>query len=921
LKSNISSVLQIIKNDVPQKNHFFNNLHILSKPEDYIQPLINEGFFNPKNNPEPIRREDRYDIPFWYPLNFLQLIADRNFLNPKPHVTKKILEIINPIIDFRDTNGNIIENDKTDRIVIETIFKLPKTKITQNYIDYFEKCLKSRWGNDRFLYSLDDLIIPILIKTKNKQVLLKVIRLILDYDFITEYYGRKIKSIVNERLLEHVFQHHLLDIYHICKNKLTNVFITQIDKIVKIEKNQFNIAQVKLIEDDLYASSDNYQFLIVRCLRDLLIQENGLTIKNYVKKLLQRKHEIYKRITIYIISKRYEVLRDLFWNLDYNPLNDFKLKPELHFLFRENSMLFSHFELEKAIEWIETNNYFIPKEYKGDSKTTESIIFSNKKGWYYSLLNSENSKIKKLYNKYNEMDDTPLDHHDKNNVIGQAMLIKPKEDPDLNNHFQNSIKQGIKYLEKNITKNGNYFDNSILESFGKLCINTPDLFINNIDSFIDTSYWIKYRLINSLWELQCKNIHIQWEKLLPFINEIASDDELWLQYKIENDSAESWLINQIADLIRDGFDERYQEIPKEQYMQVECILENLETNTKPNLVLWNDDIVTSVLNSVKGKIYATYVRYSNFYSKENFNKEDEKKWNSSVKTIFTTILNDDSKQCIEFYNIVGKFLINLYIMDKQWVIDNINKIFNQTNDLYFESVISGYLFFTNRIYNEVFQLLDKNNHFERALELEFKDDRITKRLIQQICVAYINDFEGNDKLLEKVFNDKKKNQIEEIVHYFWMLREQKIPSLTFEKFKTIWKRLYYIFKEKVADKDYRKIIIDLSHWLSLVDKIDDDILVWLKFSASNFNFTYESSIFIEYLNDHVKQYPKEVGEIFVTFVENDFYPDYQKEHIVNIIETQYLTNNIENADIICNRYMQKGLMWVREHYEKYHKTK
>ena len=82
--------------------------------------------------------------------------------------------------------------------------------------------------------------------------------------------------------------------------------------------------------------------LFVECFNNLsdevLIEE--------VKKLLNHEFDILKRVGIYFINSKFNVFCDLFFGLDYNPLDEARLKHEVYELFKSHADKFSEKQIK-----------------------------------------------------------------------------------------------------------------------------------------------------------------------------------------------------------------------------------------------------------------------------------------------------------------------------------------------------------------------------------------------------------------------------------------------------------------------------------------------------------------------------------------------------------------------------------------------
>jgi len=312
------------------------------------------------------------------------------------------------------------------------------------------------------------------------------------------------------------------------------------------------------------------------------------------------------------------------------------------------------------------------------------------------------------------------------------------------------------------------------------------------------------------------------------------------------------------------------------------------------------------------------LRYARLYKREN-----EERWVNSIKEDFTKRLNREIEPSLDFSVILGEYLANLYWLDKKWVTDNLNRIFPKDNDTHWKAAFTGYLFYSSRIYKDLYFLLRKNEHYAKAIKTEFSDSHITERLVQHICIGYLEDWEkleDKESLIFQLIENKNINQLSAIVSFLWVLRDKLNDKIKI-KVKPLWKTLYELVRQNEENPKYQKLISNLSKWLSLIDEIDDEIFEWLKLSAKYVDKDYNTPFFIEYLLKHASETPAKVGEIYLEMLNANIYPDYKKEDIQEIVHLLYDKSEKEIANRICNLYGAKGFDFLKDIYETHRDDK
>jgi hypothetical protein len=915
-------IFQIIKNDEPQRNYFFQILASSPNPFPWLKPLKEKGYFDPQNNPPPQEVTDSkgfFTIPYWNVLAYLENVANKTSENPDTEVIETLLEIVNKIITYQDKKGERIENYRTDWVMIKIIFSLPIDKITKNHIEFIRLALTSKWDTTLVASEIGNTVLPKLLQAKVEDLVLNLLDIILSYKKIEEKSDFDDKktyeytSIMEEYWLNEALKKHKQKIAKLCSIDAARIAIGKIKKILEKDISQFNNIWIPTIEDHPQTNfPDRYECLLVHFVRDMFELSEPQKIKEEIENLLKEDHPIFKRIAIHIINYHYKDLNELFWQWEGNPLEDKSLKHELYELFKNNCSDFTKEQIYKVLNWIESKNYYIPEEIK-DKDQVNKIIAYQKKEWISALLETKNADILSSYEKYNKINPLQLDHPGfvfwtettwgyESPVAKDDLLIKTNE--EIAEYFKNTKEQ------LDIEGLAHSFKNCVLEN--------PEKFTNNIKPFLNVPRIYQHALLWGLGEAWRLKKDINWQVVFDFIKYLITPDDFWNE-KYSGFNYRNWIISRIAELIEEGTKYDNYAFSPEFLPVVENILLILVEKTISDLPDRNY-LVTSVLNSTKGKIFSAMVNYSLRYARL-YKRENEERWAENIKKEFTNRLNREIESSLEFSVILGEYLPNIYWLDKNWVIDNINKIFPIDNDIHWKSTFTGYLFYSSRVYKDIYFLLRENGHYAKAIKTEFNEPYITERLVQHICIGYLEDWEkleDEESLIFQLIENKNINQLLKIVHFFWFLRDKLTDNIK-SKVKPLWKKLYELGKQNEESQEYKKLFSNLSKWLSLIDEIDDEIYVWLKISAKYVDMDFNIHFFIENLMQHASKTPKKVGEIYLEMLKAGIYPYYEQEQIQNIVRSLYENKEKEIADKICNLYGEKGYLFLKDIYNKYNK--
>lgn len=925
-ESRVDRIFQIIKNDKPQENYLFKKLASSPNPFPWLKPLKEKGYFDPKNNPPPQEVPDKkgyFTIPYWNVLGYLENVAIKNEMNPSDEITNTLLEIIDSIINFRNGDGERIENYRTDWIVIKIIFTPPVEKITERHIEFIKTALKSKWDTTLIAAEIGKTVLPKLINGKAIELVLKLLDVLLSYQKTKREITDEYTSIMDEYWLNEALKEHKPAIAELCGTEAAKIAINKIKSILKENKSQFNNIWIPTIEDHPQTSfPDRYECQLVHFVRDMFEFSEPKKIREEINNLLKEEHPIFKRIALHVINYQYNDLNVLFWNWEGNPLDESLLKHELYDLLKNNCSSFSKDQIKKVLQWIESKEYYIPEEIKGDEGQVKKILAYRKKEWLSALLDTKDPDVISSYERYDQINPTQLDHPGfytwtetkwgYESPIEKVELLK-KSNEEIAEYLVN-FKEERAWRELSVE--------GLSETFRNCVSDNPEKFTDNIKPFLNVPRIYQHALLWGLNEAWRSNKDFNWKVGFDFISKIVESDDFWDEkYEARTFNYRNWIISQIAELIENGTKDDNHAFDPEFLPQAEKILLILVEKTESDLPDMSD-LVTSVLNSTKGKVFSAMINYSLRYARL-YKRKQEEKWITGIKEDFSKRLNREIEPSLEFSVILGGYLANLYYLDKKWITDNINQIFPKNNDIHWKAAFTGYLFYSSRVYKDLYLLLRENEHYTKALQTEFSDTHSTERLVQHICIGYIENWEGLDdkkSLIFKLIENKNINQLSAIVSFFWMLRDRLIDKIKI-KVKPLWKVLFELAEQNEENPEYQQLISNLSKWLSLIDEIDEEIFEWLKLSAKYVHIGFNAPFFIEYLLKHVTKTPAKVGEIYLEMLGANIYPDYKKENIQEIVRVLYEQEQGEIADRICNLYVAKGFEFLRTIYEEHKNDK
>ncbi|MFC2069793.1 hypothetical protein ACFLTB_01285, partial [Chloroflexota bacterium] len=876
-------LFQIIKNDKSHENHFFEVLARSSNPLPWLKPLKEQGYFDPKNNPPPEEvptQKGSYTIPRWNVLGYLENAAQLNAKNPTDEITSHLIGIIDSMINHKNDAGERIENHITDCAIIKIAFTFPVEHIKERYIEFIRTALRSQWSRVSLVASeVDASALRQLIRHKAKDLLLKLLDVILDYDKNDKSTREKYSSLIDEYWLNDMLEKYMAGIAQLCAVQAAEVALNKIRGIVNEDAEQFNVIMITTIEDHPQMHfSNNYQYRLIRFVRDICESEEPQKLREIIVSLIQETHAIFKRIAVHTINRHFDELNDLFWEWKGNPLEEPGLKHELYELLKAKSKLFTERQLAQILNWIETKKYYIPDDIKEDSERDKLLAY-RKKEWLLAIIGTENPDVISAYQKYEAIQPHQPDHPGfdfwmETSWGGSVSQI------DKNELLQKSNTELAIYLRDFKETDGwKKPDREDLSRAFQDCVsNHPEQYSVDLVPFLDIDHMYQHALIWGLYDAWHAEKLFPWKDVLKFISDLIASEDFWSKsLETTRYSYREQLIGQIADLIKEGTKDDRHAFNQELLSHAEEILLILADKTD-SPVKGEKDYMNLALNSPKGRVFSSMVTYSLRHSR--LFRKDVERWVKPIKQYFHGLLNSPAQPPIEFFVTLGQYLPNLYYLDEEWVVNEVNQIFPVTSDKAWEAAFTGYLYGTSAVYSDLYMLLRQNGHYFKALKTDFSDSHCVQRVVDHICVGYLEGWEkldDNKSLISELVCSGHIGKLSEIISFFWMLRGDVTDNIK-AKIKPLWKDLIEILLKKEEDPEYQKVISELSRWVSLVDSIDEEILEWLNLSAKYIETSFNSPFLMEYLLPHTAKTPDKVGQVVLAMLNTGIYPQYKKEN-------------------------------------------
>ena len=728
-------------------------------------------------------------------------------------------------------------------------------------------------------------------------------------------------------------------IVKLCGVKAAHVVIKQIRNIIAEHASAFTMTQ--RIEDTPSEELLGYDELLVHFTCSLLRLAESESIAETIEDLLRKPHDIFRRIALHAITHHYEDLKHLFWKWQGNPLEDTLLKPELYRLLQTNCRAFDESEIQQILQWVESEQDIVPAE---DDETRAKQEAYRKREWLSALMETRNKKVVSAYHKYEQINPTKLERP---GLLWWTIAWEGRTSPttiEAMSRMSNAQIAALlnEFKGKGVSGPSVPTEEGLAEMLEEYVALNPQRFVDNLQPFQGVRNFYQYWILRGLLKAWRDKREFDWAKLLSFIYRLVSSEQFWVEHHKTRYQGHSEWIFAVAELIEAGTKDSSHAFNVKLLPLAEKILFVLveKVELRPSTF---ESVSMAVVNSDRGNVFSAMVSYALQFARVH-SDDQANRWPQTIKADFTRRLDRSIEPSFEFSFTLGMYLTYLLYIDEAWLIDNIDRIFPKQDEYHWHIAFSGYLFYSPQLCESIYVALKKHGHYQRALNSDFcnrqidarvlpdpnivyldsqqmditVDGAVREKLVSDICLGWMEGFEtleDETSLIYQLVNSQDPNLLSTLIRFFWKKRDN-LPEQLKPKVVPTWRALYQSLSQKGDVEKYGEVLSRLSGWVALVDRIDAEVLKWLKISTKYIKGLTDSAFFVEDLLPHVTRTPAEVGEIYLGMLTHNVYPYHNQEHIQEIVRILYNTGHKEVADQICNLYSKAGFNFLSSLYDE-----
>lgn len=892
----------------------------------WFNALDERNYFEPAGNPAPVStgEEKRVYIPHWPVTHYLVATSPELLIEKNRIFAERVLEIIRAVTDRAREKS--FSNYQTWWQFSKIIQNIPVELITAEDLERVDYWLDDPYHSDMIAKELGEIwLVKLLEKASNetKDLALRLLKRLYKASFSTEALG-------DTEYQEAVFRFDKWRAQEITKAvagrsgkvigaPAVHVFLHELERVLKaLGKRDWSCLWRAAVEEHSQNLVAYYvEGFLVSGLRDSLgawVKEAPEESRYFVTELLQNSLQICRRIAIYTINQNYEELSALIESVVIKDNFEDDIRHEMWHLLHDRYPSFPEpikKQVRKTIGQL-TRQIEEGALNKKAAAYTQAIWLSAIKRHEETLQNQYQACIE-LTGSEPDHPDFPVYRH-----CGLVKHVSPKNSEEL---LSMDIDELIKFLDE--YKNPEYVKpgleeigiEGLVDALQDTIKMAPLKFTPSLQKFtaLDSAY--VYGLIKAFSELWKDNKALPWDdvwpSLLDFCRAVIQQEAFWSPENVKQRSLfvanRHWVVDGIGQLIKAGVEsDEHAFSPKLLSQARELIFTLLEKQSgeefKPG-----SDAVSTAIGSPRGKCLEALINIALRCCRlaDKTNHDHAAVW-QDFQPIFEAELARADTGEYEFITLLVMYLSNFLYMSPEWVLNNLDRIFDRGNYQKWLCAMQAYRYF-NYVYEKIYNHLKINQHFIHALDDEHLKYRILENIIKNIVIAYLHgqeNLDSGDSLMQILLDRARHKELGQLIWCIYELREEKDQNLH-DRVMVLWPRLLKVID--MDNQERRKLASELTVWLVFITRVDDTNRDWILETVRHIGEDDKTWKLLEAIARISAGQPEEAVAIWRAMLKNSA-PDYPEDAIRKIFAN--LVNSGHDgrraALAIADEYFKRG---------------
>lgn len=891
----------------------------------WFSALSETGLFAPEKNPKPVpaKEEGYVNIPHWPVTDYLVAASEELSIPDNEDYANKFIELIRKItMHARSEHSG---NYRTWWQLAKIIRKIPVHLIRLEDLDLVDYWLDDPFERGLVAEEIGEIWLPELLERQDEhcqQITLCLLDSLYKVIFVDKKSGSSEKKEPAFRYDSHYAKKISQKVARLSGLKLglpaVELFQGRLILILNERKNDpwSSIWRRAIEEHEQNGSGSNVDDIIVAAYRDCLLgfaERNVPATTVYIRSLFSSEYQILKRIAIYAIDNRYSDLKDLVDIIAASEYFHDHFRHELwHFLNNHYKELSSD-QQKRIIEIIEGLKVI------DEGVSVNEAATAYKRAIWLSAIEKYADEVAELYKIYTSITGKEPKNPDFSSYMTVGWVDHKSPIP-LEHLLSLNVTELVKTINSYKDTGRGWPDEpglaGLVKTFKEVVKTKAIDIYRELMKFTDCDLPYIHPLIEAYHELWNEKQELPWNDvwsyLLDFCKEIIIKEKFWTEESAKEKESfvanRHWIVGEIGHLIEDGTKSDEHAFDKSLLPKAKDILFILLERQEGSEFKIDSDAMFVSINSPRGHCIEGLVNLSLRSCRLEHQDigEHTQAW-CQYEGIYEAELKRSTRGEYEFITLVAMYLPNFYYMSNRWIMSRLSDIFNQSNYQQWLCAMQGYSYINN-VYEMLYKYLKTNGDFLKALDDPNLKKKVDERIIQQIGIAFINDFENinqSDSLIAILIQRKKIDELKQLTWFVWTMRDKENKKLK-EKVFELWPRLLDILD--IASKEGRILASSLCNWAAFVDKIDATVEGWLLKIAPYADANHNASDLLRNLAEISKTQPMESQKIWIRMLDSYSY-DYPEEAIRQIFDNLISlgADGERKAKEVVDAYLRHGL--------------
>lgn len=693
------------------------------------------------------------------------------------------------------------------------------------------------------------------------------------------------------------------------------IFERRLDQVlVELGNDKWSSIWRAAIEDhEQNHAAEDVADILIEGLRDSLLamaEKSPELSEAYVRELLNSPLETLRRVAIHAIDRSYLGLRALVGPVLDGQYFTSNFRHELWHLLRNHYLLFSDKEKAQALDAI------VGLKDSDEAGNERIAATAYKQAVWLAAIQDHNADIAKLYRQRVEQAGAEPEHPDFSSYSSAGWVNHQSPIPieEMRALTVDQLVQNLSVYE-DPGRFGEPGIDALAKALRQLVKTDPLRFHNQLEQFLALDLAYVHEVIEAYADLWTEKAQLPWNELWPaileFCGKLVKQENFWsLENSVEKKSFVAnrhWIVSSIGRLIEGGVKSDDHALPEENMAQCEDILRLILERQEGNEFSEDSDAVFVAINSPRGRGLEAYINLTLRAARlaDTAQKNHTEAW-AHFQPQYEIELARAERNEYEFATLVVNYLPNFLYLSKEWVVGHLGDIFDCRNYQKWLCAMQGYAY-VGMVYEEIYRYLKVNGHFLRALDDENLKEKVDEKIIQNIVIAYVNDFEDLNEeasLIRQLVSRNQFSELSQLIWFFWTLRKDDDQQLE-SKALNLWSHLLGAIDLHTSEG--RKLASKLSSWTVFIREINDESRPLIFAVAPYAEESYNSYELLGSIARISKNQPAEAYEIWRRLLESA-HPSYPTEAIQTSLSNlvKQGAHGVRQAKEIVGQYVGHG---------------